>query len=185
MKLAILVGLILVAAGVVYYLARQAMATYLRYRGTRVITCPESRSPAAVRVDVLDAVVGALRGSNEHRLADCSRWPERQACGQHCLEQVEGAPEGCLVRELLEGWYRDKSCALCHRAFRDVHWHDHKPCLINEEGRTAEWRDFQPERLPGVLETHQPVCWDCHVAETFRRTRPDRVVDRDRDSASA
>lgn len=184
MKLAILVGTVLILAGIVFYLTRKAVATYVRYRGTRVVTCPETRGPAAVRLDVADAVVAALRGSDEHRLADCSRWPERQACGQACIEQVESAPEGCLVRELLAAWYEGKQCALCRRPFHEIHWHDHKPCLINEDGLTAEWRDFQPEKLPEVLETHRPVCWNCHVAETFRRTRPDRVVDRGR-SASA
>jgi hypothetical protein len=27
-----------------------------------------------------------------------------------------------------------------------------------------------------VLQTHLPVCWDCYIAQTFRRDHPDMVV---------
>jgi hypothetical protein len=27
-----------------------------------------------------------------------------------------------------------------------------------------------------VLETHSPVCWDCYIAQEFRRDHPDLVV---------
>jgi hypothetical protein len=27
-----------------------------------------------------------------------------------------------------------------------------------------------------VLETHFPVCWDCYIAQQFRRDHPDLVV---------
>jgi hypothetical protein len=184
MNIAILLGGILVLAAVLYYLGRTAGRAYLRYRGTRVITCPENRRPAAVRVDVADAVVGAMRGSSGgHRLVDCSRWPEKQACGQQCLEEIELSPQDCLLRTMLTDWYSGKKCVLCRRPFAEIQWHDHKPCLMGPDGTTSEWRDFQPNRIPDVLETHRPVCWNCHVAETFRRTRPELVVDRDRPSA--
>ena len=26
--------------------------------------------------------------------------------------------------------------------------------------------------------THLPVCWNCHIAESFRREHPELVVDR-------
>jgi hypothetical protein len=28
-----------------------------------------------------------------------------------------------------------------------------------------------------VMGSHAAICWDCHVAETFRRQRPDLVLD--------
>ena len=49
---------------------------------------------------------------------------------------------------------------------------------MTNEGVTVEWSDFRPEALPEVLATHWPVCWDCHIAETFRRKYPKLVVDR-------
>jgi len=48
---------------------------------------------------------------------------------------------------------------------------------MTPSGSTLEWRDIRPEFVPDVLNTHRAVCWDCHVAETFRRTRPDLVID--------
>src|SRR5262249_13412123 len=54
----------------------QAVAAWRRWRGTRVITCPENRKPAAVDLDLGFAVSGAVLGRPELRLRDCSRWPE-------------------------------------------------------------------------------------------------------------
>ena len=34
------------------------------------------------------------------------------------------------------------------------------------------------EKLQEVLATHWPVCWNCHVAETFRREHPELVAHR-------
>jgi len=34
------------------------------------------------------------------------------------------------------------------------------------------------EKLQEVLRTDWPVCWNCHVAETFRREHPELVVNR-------
>ena len=34
------------------------------------------------------------------------------------------------------------------------------------------------EKLPGVFQTHFPICWNCYIAETYRRLYPDRIVNR-------
>jgi hypothetical protein len=160
------------------FVVLQAVATWRRWRGTRVITCPENQKPAAVDVDLGYALAGAVVGHPELRLRDCSRWPEKQHCGQACLAQVEEAPEACLVRTMLERWYEGKACAYCRRPFGPTHWHDHKPGLRSPEGRLREWADVPPETLTEVLRTHQPVCWNCLVAEGFRLRFPDLVVER-------
>jgi hypothetical protein len=49
---------------------------------------------------------------------------------------------------------------------------------MDAQRRTYEWPEIPPEQIPGVLATHLPVCWNCHIAETFRRMFPERVVDR-------
>ena len=51
--------------------------------------------------------------------------------------------------------------------------------LLDPDHRTIEWRQLRPEQLPDVFSTHRPVCWNCHVAETFRRLHPELVVDRE------
>jgi hypothetical protein len=42
----------------------------------------------------------------------------------------------------------------------------------------VQWSEIPAEKLQEVMRTHQPVCWNCHIAETFRREHPELVVDR-------
>jgi hypothetical protein len=155
-----------------------SLRAYFRFRGKRLVTCPETRRAAAVDLDARQAARESLFGSPHFRLQDCSRWPERQGCGQECLSQIEQAPEGCLVRNVVTQWYEGKKCAVCGRLIHEVEWLGHKPALLNPEKKTVYWDSIAPEKLPEVFETFGPVCWDCHIAETFRRQHPDLVVDR-------
>jgi hypothetical protein len=34
------------------------------------------------------------------------------------------------------------------------------------------------ENLPEIFATHLPMCWSCHIAQTFRREHPEMVIDR-------
>ena len=152
--------------------------TYLRLRGKRLITCPETREPAAVDLDLKYAAFSSAFGKPHLRLKDCSRWPEREHCGQMCLSQIEGAPQDCLVRQIVARWYHGKRCAYCRKDFGQIQWHDHKPAILSPEGMTLQWNEVAPEQLPYMLSTHRPVCWNCHIAESFRRHHPELVVDR-------
>jgi hypothetical protein len=40
---------------------------------------------------------------------------------------------------------------------------------MNADRGSVEWREIRPEKLYDVLATHMPICWNCHIAETFRR----------------
>jgi hypothetical protein len=152
---------------------------YRTARGKRVITCPETKKPAAVDVNAAYAAVTTLRkGEASFRLRDCSRWPERRDCGQECLRQIEAAPEGCLVRYMLANWYVGRLCVYCRKPLAEMNWAEHKPALMTPELKTVKWGDVPPERLPQLLSVSLPVCWNCHIAETFRREHPDLVVDR-------
>ena len=151
--------------------------SYLRFRGTRLITCPENCEPAAVRVDKGHAAATTIVGGPELRLESCTRWPEKQQCGQECLTQIESAPAGCLVRNILAHWYDGASCAICGQPIPAIHGFDNKPALLAPDGKTVEWDDVAPERLPAVLSTHYAVCWNCHIAKTFHDQFPDRVID--------
>lgn len=153
--------------------------TYLRHRGKSLVTCPETRRPAAVRVNAGNAALDAAKGGRvQLQLDQCSRWPERENCGQECVSQIENDREGCRVWNIVQQWYRSRSCAFCHEPIERIHWHDHRPALLGPDKKTIQWSDVPPEELPEVLETHSPVCWSCHIAETFRREHPDRFVDR-------
>lgn len=151
---------------------------YLKWRGRRVITCPETQGPAAVDVAARHAALAASLGKTRLELSHCSLWPEREGCGQACLAQIESAPEGCLARNILTRWYERKSCAFCRKAFGEIEWHDHKPALLGPDGITVEWSEIAAERIPEVLATHRPVCWNCHIVESFRRKFPELVTDR-------
>jgi hypothetical protein len=155
-----------------------AIRTYLTYRKEMIVTCPENGETAAVRVDAANAVKEVLYGRENFHLNKCSRWPERADCGQGCLAQIEADPKGCMAWTLMTEWFQDKTCVYCQRPFHAVHWHDRPPALLGPGKKTAQWNEIPAEKLPEALKTHQPVCWSCHMAETFRREHPDLVVDR-------
>ena len=78
-------------------------------------------------------------------LKDCSRWPEREGCGQECLAQIEKAPHECLVRTIVGDWYRDHACAVCGKSFGEISWSDHKPALMDSERKACQWSEIAPD----------------------------------------
>ncbi len=183
----------IVAAIAVTIVALRAIASsrfYLKFRGKRLVTCPETHRTAAVEVDAKGlakeiGLHGATFGQSHLveteqmlRLSKCSRWPEREDCPQGCLLQIEAAPEQCLVRHIVDQWYAERPCVFCQRPIREIDWLEQRPALLTPDHQTVEWNQIPPEKLPEVFQTYSPVCWSCHVAERFRREHPDRVVDR-------
>jgi len=155
------------------------LRAYLRHRGESLVTCPETRHQAAVRLNVGKAALNDTKiGPRRLELDRCSRWPERQNCGQTCLSQIENDPEGCHVWSIVQQWFRGRSCAYCQKPIEQIHWHDHRPALLGPDKKSVPWTELPPEELPDAFESHLPVCWSCHIAETFRREHPDRFVDR-------
>ena len=167
-------GALILAASVIIptFLVRR----FLKLRGPRVVTCPTDNTYAAVEVDSLRATLAV--NSPALHLSSCTHWPERANCGQDCLRQIESSPDGCLVREILTRWYAGKACLLCGKEFGQIDWMEHKPCLLQSDGVTVDWNQIHPEDLLGILKTHSPVCWNCHVASAFRHKYPDLVTDR-------
>src|SRR3990170_731940 len=68
----LLVAAIVLGAGVYAFIAYR---TWARFRGTRVVVCPENHQTAAVEVDAGQAAVSAVMGSPDLHLQACSRWP--------------------------------------------------------------------------------------------------------------
>jgi len=67
--------------------------TYRTYSDARTVNCPETHAPVSVRFNALRAAWSGLSGPPKLRLADCTRWPERAACGQECIpDACEAAP---------------------------------------------------------------------------------------------
>jgi hypothetical protein len=168
------------AASIAYRALRRKVTAYLEFRGTRVVVCPETREYVAVEVDALHAASSATEEEAELRLSSCTLWPERGDCDQHCVYQIANAPEDCAVRAILADFYEGQSCALCRKPFGELGWGAHMPALLRlYDRRTFGCRELPPETLPLALQSHLPVCWDCHVAESFRREFPHLVTDRD------
>jgi len=172
------VAVVAIALGLLVFRVIPTLRSYFTYRGTRLVTCPETRQTVAVDVAAGKAALTAFLGDEKLRLNRCSRWPEHQDCGQECLQQVETDPQNCLVWNIVSDWYEDRSCAICHKRFGHLKHLDHAPALMDRDRVTTEWKAVRPEKLPWIFDTHKPVCWDCHIAETFRRVHPELVVDR-------
>jgi hypothetical protein len=162
----------------IYFGIRYFVRTSQRFGGERAIICPETGKQAIVEVDAQHAALTSLLRQTDLRLEHCSRWPIKQDCGQDCLLQFDVAPEECLVRSVLEKWYRAKVCAFCKRPFEPIQIIDHKPALLNPEGLTVEWSQIPLAGVNAAIASCLPVCWNCHVAQTFHRDHADLVVER-------
>ena len=165
-------------AVLIYFGIRYFIRTSEKFGGAQVIICPETGKQAMVEVDARRAAFTSLIRQPEIRLESCWRWPLREDCGQECLLQLDIAPAECLVRSVLMKWYRGKKCAFCRQSFGKIELVDHKPVLLNLEGVTVEWGAISFTELNHAMETYLPVCWDCHIAQTFHREHPDLVVER-------
>lgn len=149
---------------------------YLRYRDSRLITCPDTGEAAIVEVDAVHAALTSALGAPDIRLSNCWRWPINENCGQECLTQLDVAPPECLVSGVLRRWYDFKQCIYCGKHFQQIQLTDHKPALRSPNGELVEWREVPIENIQMVMDTYSPVCWDCYIAQSFRRDHPELVV---------
>jgi hypothetical protein len=160
---------ILVVAGVLFLITLAIVvpilvwSAYRKYRGKRVVICPDTGQPVVVEVDERLAAATAVFGSPSLRLKSCSRWPEKQYCGQECLEQIEATPE-----ELLEKWSLGKVCALCGGPIDAISGGGRYRALMDSAGRTVEWGTIPHTKVLESLATHLPVCWNCHCSRIAR-----------------
>lgn len=170
--------LLVIAVAVATFAIRYIVA-WAQLRGTRVLVCPETNRPVGAELELGKAAFATALGQQPLlHLSDCTRWPERAGCDQACLHQLDGAPGACKLRTILDDWYQKRSCAFCRKAFTHVNWTDHEPALLTPELHTIEWNDVDPSKVDEILKTHLPVCWNCHIAESFRREHPELVTDR-------
>jgi hypothetical protein len=161
----LIIGSLIVLLGFAGWGVWQAARAYLKFRGKRIVTCPETEEPAAVELAAWRIALTSPLRAPTLRLRDCSRWRKVEPCDGACLTRIEEAPEDCLVLKILSRWYEGKHCTCCGRPVGQFSWLQHKPCVMSPEMRILEWKDIPPENIPRVLGTHAPVCWNCLVAE--------------------
>lgn len=172
---------LLIAALAAYLVFSGFLRTWRIHRGLRVLTCPETLQPAAVKVAAFDAAKWfAVSGEADLHLASCSRWPEKAGCGEECLAQVEADPQAGLVASIVARWYDGRSCHFCGDPIGPIVWHERPPAVRLGTGTTREWKEIAPQELPHVFATGAAVCWPCHLVETFRRENPRLIVERKR-----
>ncbi|MBI3654338.1 MAG: hypothetical protein HY231_25200 [Acidobacteria bacterium] len=160
------------------FVIRKAILAVVHYRGLRVVTCPETKEPVGVKVDTAHAALASLTDTSELRLKACTRWPERQDCDQNCVLQIAANPDSTRYWNILVDWYKGKPCAYCGTVFGKLEWSERKPAMVDAQQNLHEWLEVLPQNLPQILETHKPVCWNCYIAQSFRRQHPDLVVER-------
>lgn len=176
MTLVMYVVVTALVAAVLFFGVRYFVRAYIRYRDSRLITCPESREATIVEVDAMHAALTSALGQPDIRLQNCGRWPLHQNCGQQCLVQLDVAPAECLVRGVLKRWYESKNCVYCGKWFDQIQIWDHKPALKNPAGELVEWSEVEIKDLDKVLTEYRPVCWDCQIAQSFVHEHPELVV---------
>jgi len=159
-------------------------SSWMKFRGKRLITCPENQRPAGVRVDAGHAAATSFGPHLELRLSSCTRWPEKAGCGQQCLHQIEASPEDCLIRNILAKWFHGKDCAVCGRPVGEMHEPGSQPALLGADKVTIEWKQVPADQLLDTLAAAEPVCFACHMASTLVRSHPELAVDRSRTMAA-
>ena len=178
MTLAVYVTFIGLTVVVLFIVVGLLARRYQRYRDSQMIICPDTGESAMVEVDAMHAALTSFTGTPDIRLRHCWRWPLHEGCGQECLTQLEVAPQECLVTGVLRRWYKARNCVYCGRQFGEVHFTDHKPALRNHDGQLFEWHELSAGEIQLALNTYSPVCWNCYIAQSFRRDHPELVVDR-------
>ena len=171
------VTLLVVAVLLVYLVI--ALRTWSRVRGTRVVVCPETQQPVAVKVDVGHAVASALWEKADVKLTSCSRWPERQDCDQPCVRQIETTPAETAPTTIAAHFFTGERCAICTRPIEAPNRMTLQPGFMDATTHKVQsWDEVPPQDLAEAMATRRPLCANCTLAETFRQRFPDRVTDR-------
>jgi hypothetical protein len=169
--------LLLLAVLMVYIVI--ATRTWAHVRGSRVVTCPETQKPVAVKVDVWHAVASAVWEKPDLKLTTCTRWPERADCDQPCVRQIETAPEETSPKVIAAHFFGKERCAICTKPIEPPASLTLQPGFLDPATHKVQsWVEVPPQDLPAAIAIQRPLCANCTLAESFRQRYPDRVTDR-------
>jgi hypothetical protein len=171
-------GIALLVIAAAFLIRRLVAAGHTwRYHGLMLVTCPETRKPAAVRVATFRSALGEFLHTGQNRLSQCSRWPQRRDCAQDCVCQIERDPKDHRVWNIASEWFAEKKCVYCRKPIDPLSHLDHAPALMKiADRKIVEWKDLPAEQLPAAFSECVPVCWSCHMTKTFLRKFPGRAV---------
>lgn len=146
--------LIAIAAGALFLAVAALILASRKIRAKGPMPQPEDAGCIWSEVDVLDSMDAAFNAL--------------------LLREGEEQPR-TSPRSVLAEFYDDKACVLCGEEL-SVEVGQHRRALLSPEGVTVEWADLRVEEISRVRQTHQPLCWECHVIETLYRMHSGHVV---------
>ncbi len=85
-----------ISIGLLCVLFPVAADFYRRYRGARLLRCPETGREAQVGIDAPHVALTSAFGRPRLRVKSCSLWPEKEGCRQKCLTLPEVEGPGAL-----------------------------------------------------------------------------------------
>jgi hypothetical protein len=165
---------IIIAVAVAFVLAFAIYAA--RYRGKRIVACPETGQPVGAEIGAVRAAAARLAGDSRVVITSCSRWPEKADCDQACAPAIAASPRETLVTEIVTRWYAGHACVLCGRQIQELDGAIVPALRIGE--KSVPWLDVPAEELPAVMNRAVAVCASCDLAEDFRRLHPELVTER-------
>ena len=98
-----LLTLTILVLGAVAVELRRALVQYFKLRRKQVVSCPETRRTATIRIAAGKAAAKAIIDDPQlwsllkNRVKQCSQWPAERCCGRGCLAQIEKAPKARQV----------------------------------------------------------------------------------------
>ena len=71
------------------YVVRPVMTdTYRRYRGRKIVVCPETGQIAEIELNAKEATLLSALGNLWLRVKWCSLWPRQERCAEDCLTNL-------------------------------------------------------------------------------------------------
>jgi hypothetical protein len=100
-----------------FLLVRLIALRYFRFRGTRLVRCPETNEFVAVKVAAGRWALDNVLGNSVLRLIVARVGRNVRAAARNACGKVELAPADCLLRNMLESWYGAKAASIAGKNF--------------------------------------------------------------------
>jgi hypothetical protein len=148
----------------------------VRYRGKRLVVCPETQQPVGAEIGAIRAAAASLTGRPGVVITSCSRWPAKADCDQACAPAIAASPRETLVTDIVRRWYAGHACVFCGKQIQGLGGVIIPALRVGETIRP--WSDVRVDELPALMNRAVAVCASCELAESFRRAHPELVTDR-------
>lgn len=157
----VLVVLSFLLLGVAIFATEFLMARYA-LGAPRVIRCPATARPAAVRLESFRAAIArALGRQPKIELADCSRWPDAANCARGCMADIVRDFDATRLSTQIDRWRASSQCSKCGRVFGSEGRTRTKVHFVSPNGMVFEWNELPFDWLGEALEDWQPLCGHC------------------------